>query len=344
MPSPPTPSELKNIDNILQRGLELALRPVGGDFNKWTLTQGLQGIHCLALGQDKALAHNLVLCELMMRGELIKLNRACQSQGRQIMVFKGGSYIYRLYPKPGLRPLSDVDLLVRPQDGVWLETYLVGAGYLSRPPYRHVFSHPNGAVFDLHLEPLSPFRRPIHRISEQLWKEAQPLWEGSQILAPSLEHELLLAILHACKHNFTRAIWLIDIALLFHRVDRARFLSLIELCRCQRLLRYCCWLLRRRLDVPLVPWLVPYAELGLTGLEKSILSQGDRVGKEYLGPLLMIFSIPSSLLDPKVIAHILFPGRDPLLIRLQNLWQMARQLAKLMLSKKSSADQEIGGT
>lgn len=117
------------------------------------------------------------------------------------LLFKGMSYLYTLYPDPAMRPMDDIDLIVRPSDEHQACLALEHSGFkrVDAPhPNSLLFHHPEKKLYlDLHLHISSPSMSSIP--VETLFADAHELEQG--ILIPSALHQILLHIHHQCKEQ-----------------------------------------------------------------------------------------------------------------------------------------------
>lgn len=146
--------------------------------------------------------------------------RALVDAGVPTVVLKGLAYETRLYPSPGSRPTSDVDLLVPNDkrrtafgvlDQLGFEPRAAAPGF-DDADYHEVAWGRRGIEIDLHLA-LAPFAR--CRIDyAAVWGEARPFRLGQTdafALAPS--HAAIFHALHmAIDHFAVPAIYLVDMA------------------------------------------------------------------------------------------------------------------------------------
>lgn len=156
------------------------------DFRFWLAEQ----YRCSALRADS------------LQAELGVILSACQQASLAVMPLKGSLLARREYPDPALRPMADLDLLVRPADRSRLAEILTALGYSLQPPgnrfpHHDHFANPGGErVVSFETEhPDNPrpvevhtaVRRPLlgGRISLDL---APLLWE-SAVRAPLLGAE-----------------------------------------------------------------------------------------------------------------------------------------------------------
>src|SRR5207244_11279390 len=118
----------------------------------------------------------------------------------------------------GLRPLGDIDLLLRPSDLPSVIAWLRKRDYQPVSSSSPFFSR--GVVsFDLHTEIVGSEwvgrKGRVFRLDPAtLWREATPLEpDDPSTLVLSPVHLQLQLVVHALKHSYSRLIWLVDLAL-----------------------------------------------------------------------------------------------------------------------------------
>lgn len=148
--------------------------------------------------------------------------------GIAVILLKGISYAGWLYPDAAERPMSDVDLLVRPGEHARAIDLLVAAlGYrhagpaVQRSPRHHALTlkRPNAAV-DLHRNPTQHGRIAIPL--ETVWARARPApWvPGALRLDPG--DELLFHAANLARHDLiVPAISFVDAGRMLRRLDSA---------------------------------------------------------------------------------------------------------------------------
>ena len=138
------------------------------------------------------------------------------------MVVKGAAVAER-YPAAGLRPMDDVDLLVRREQHEEAVDVLGRSGWRTTrrqgPSYSVTLAHTAlpGLPVDLHCDLDVPAEHVFRFSATDLW--AAPLRVtlfGTQVFQPTPEMELLLLATHAAKpfHNFDRLLWAVDAAVI----------------------------------------------------------------------------------------------------------------------------------
>ncbi len=160
------------------------------------------------------------------------LMEAASAAGLRAVVTKGARLALTVYPDIGLRPFTDIDLVVHPADWPGLEKILAGLAYVPEPRGRTRLDPRNrsldwtfspyfrlGELFiELHFAYLGlhvPFRS-----EEDFWASAgKARINGAEVGIMSPEYELCYLCLHAQQHSYARLMWLTDIAELGSRAE-----------------------------------------------------------------------------------------------------------------------------
>lgn len=155
---------------------------------------------------------------IVKRAEAEEVLSALAGAGIQAVVLKGLDLAWRVYPDPGLRPYTDVDLLIAPEALDRAETVMLTAGYRPTPEtaalrekqapwmdYQYV--HPDSEVMiEIHVELLHPGRFKLDHPAILARSEGG-------FLAPA--DRFLHLALHLAKHSyFDRLLWVYDLVLL----------------------------------------------------------------------------------------------------------------------------------
>jgi Uncharacterised nucleotidyltransferase len=136
--------------------------------------------------------------ELLRRERwLASVFKALKAHGIQAVTFKGWA-LARLYGRPGLRPVGDVDLVVRPEDLAHARTVLAG--------------FEGGTDVDLQsdLSRYLPDRSPEALLASDETVEV----DGGRIRVLRPADHLRLVCLHQLHHGSWRPLWLCDVAVL----------------------------------------------------------------------------------------------------------------------------------
>lgn len=244
------------------------------------------------------------------------IDRVMSREGLSAMVIKGALLLHEAYEDPGLRPMEDIDLLVRPEQADRVRSALQGAGFRPDDDFGQML-RANGIVIDLHTHLLHADRiagrEDLFRIDP--WACATPLGpEFSAIFKPDPADHILFLAHHLIKHSFSRLIWLVDLHRLLESADESMWRRISEkavLFGQERPLACACYLLQtifgyrhplfhasllQRLSVP----------------ERFILNLKYRRGDVGdLGNLLWFFWLPDWRGRIRFILRLLFPKDSP---------------------------------
>jgi Uncharacterised nucleotidyltransferase len=247
--------------------------------------------------------------------ELEALRAALRRAGRQVVVLKGAALIPAAYHGAvELRPLGDVDLLVRPRELDDIVAWLKARGY--RPFARSSTFLSRGPVaFDLHTEIAGSSwvarKADAFRLDPvALWRDARPLdRDDPSALALSPEHQRLHLVVHALKHSYSRLIWLVDIALMLGVVaDEGALLAEARAAGAERSLAYAVNLIDTVLSLR-PPDAIAGALPSLNGAERAFLRLvARRSGMEVPGELVAAFAIPGLMGKLAYLAELGFPA------------------------------------
>lgn len=182
--------------------------------------------------------------QLHMTHHASRLLRAFNDAGVPVMLLKGMALTHGLYEQPGLRPMSDVDLLVRGDDLEKSTTVLRESGCrrgaaLVRDDFFPRFYYESEWLtgtakpvrLDFHVRPFRPLRTAITVPEDALWEDARQIdVGGARAWVPSWERMFVHLAAHAAYHGCSRLIWLYDLARLFARFGRTMDWSLVARC------------------------------------------------------------------------------------------------------------------
>jgi hypothetical protein len=150
---------------------------------------------------------------------------ALQDVGVRVLLLKGAALNLTLYETPDQRPMSDLDLLVRPDEVAQAMSALERMGFRRGPglvrgdffprfhyevEYLSDGCHP--VRVDLHVRPFRPLRHARTLPDDAFWSRARLLEAGGApvwVLEP--EEELVHLATHSAYHGHSRLLWLYDI-------------------------------------------------------------------------------------------------------------------------------------
>ncbi|HEX2572100.1 MAG TPA: nucleotidyltransferase family protein [Polyangia bacterium] len=151
--------------------------------------------------------------------------------GVPVLPLKGALLAFTVYPDPGMRPMLDLDLAIRPDDVERLGARLLARGYQRHGAGRRRFdlSYTHHAVY---VHERAPTIELHTRLTHELGIDGQiGDWFGRAISveapalgrplpAPAWDDQLFFVLAHAATHSFGDSpLWLIDVACLASRAS-----------------------------------------------------------------------------------------------------------------------------
>lgn len=250
---------------------------------------------------------------------LEKLEENLIREGIQALTLKGVSLLDRVYPRLGMRPMVDMDLMIHPEDRHRFEGILLDLGYRPEPVLPHIFRK-DGVAVDLHIHALNADRTRARKAlfpsgMGPLWMRAVPWKPGFRLLRrPEDVDNVLLLAQHLMKHSFSRLIWFMDVyrILASHGVQfQARLARRAVSLGQWRPLCYTLYLLDRLLAFrPSDPCLKGLLK-SLSGMERLFLNLAISGRTDYrVGPVLALLCIPGTLPRLRYAWETLFPRRE----------------------------------
>ena len=321
---------LEGMDGLLQHWLhgEGLMRRVGPDL--WERLQ-------------RGRVHRLIDYQLKHRALEELLLMAEQEQIR-LLVLQGMAIADELYP-PGVRPLSDIDLLVRGEEFERMAHLLSRLGYTAVSRYPPVYARGNVWI-DLHqqlayLSRVEPTVNPLRVNEERLWSAAvrRPLGAAQAWTLSPADHIVILSA-HLQKHSFGRLIWFVDIGRLLNRfTERTPLEAILERAgelALDRPFYFVCAYLREVLKLPRLQS-HPLPSPSLNWVERRLsacLLNNRRI--DGMGELLYLMAIKPPLKRWRFLRHTLVPGAEMMREQVQSssatqmTWGYLRRLGRFM--------------
>jgi len=182
-----------------------------------------------------------------LRADLAAILRAAAAAGVAVLPLKGAVLVERAYAEPGLRPMADLDLLVRPQALPQLHALMLRLGYHSyeeTPRHRAYLrgelvvaswdgEHPdNPRGVEVHSAVGEQLRAIRCDITAALWEGAsESCCAGAPCRMPTADALLQHLLIHTC-HNIVnrrlRLIQLYDLALIAPQVGEAAWQAMAD--------------------------------------------------------------------------------------------------------------------
>lgn len=237
-------------------------------------------------------------CNGAFVAELSAFRQELRQGGLQVILLKGGALLDTVYRgQAGLRPLSDLDLLIHAADLPAIEAVLRGRGCHPLSPSSLFFVN-DAAAFDLHLDLVGATRvrrkaLAFHFEAEAPWQEASPLDpQDPTLLVLSPPHQVLHLVVHALKHSFSRLIWFVDLGLVLPRVRWEELLDRAAAAGALRALAYALVGLQRLLGVEVPPEILARLPR-FNGIERRFLrAVVSRRTMLTPGDVMVVFAIP----------------------------------------------------
>ena len=198
-------------------------------------------------------AHRQVALEFALRVELRRVVEAIRRAGLDVLLMKGASLAYDVYPEPAWRVRSDVDMFIRAGDRSGVRACLDELGYASEPEVsgrivvyqfhsQRIDEHGVRHLCDVHWKVANPQRFADAVRFDELAEAAVPL----PLLGPDARglgrmHALWLACVHRAAHHYDQdtLVWLYDVHLLMGALDAAGTAHFVELAERTGVRRIC---------------------------------------------------------------------------------------------------------
>lgn len=147
---------------------------------------------------------------------LADLDKALIKRGLQVILFKGMAILQTVYRNPALRPMEDIDLIVRQEQKASLKEALEEMGFVQKRLYPDGFSKGILAI-DIHRSFISSerigSREDIMDVQwDEVWKNAVPIGKSASLLGLAFNDQMVALSYHLLKHRYGRLIWLADIS------------------------------------------------------------------------------------------------------------------------------------
>lgn len=157
---------------------------------------------------------------------VVKVLAWLEANGVDFMLLKGCALNATIYPEPGHRGMTDVDVLIHPEDARQIDDLLRGFGcepgadlindeyYPTYYHEREYFTPTSPRVkIDLHVRPFRPLRYVRTVPDEALWTDCDRVDFGPlRVRVPNAEAMLIHLAGHAACHGSKHLRWLHDIA------------------------------------------------------------------------------------------------------------------------------------
>jgi hypothetical protein len=246
----------------------------------------------------------------------------CADEGLDIVALRGIAFAELLYPDAAIRPVSDIDLLVRPEEAGRLEKLLTIQGYARIPGHANQWTNA-AVVVDVHTDLVGgdriAARRRAARIDmEAVWEAAVPaVIAGMSVRILGWTDTLLACGLHALKHSCDRMLWFADLAALLHTPRTVPWDAVIARARRFRLEKptyYALSYLTQTIGAPVPGEVLETLRPARTGwLEKRCMDRILRGGSSgRFGEMFTLFMMDHPYDRWRFIKETCFPNREVL--------------------------------
>lgn len=185
--------------------------------------------------------HQTVLARhVVLRHNAARIFEALHRRGVESLPLKGYVLVREIYPRPGMRDMTDIDILVRRDDVPAAACALIELGW-TPPPRADLLAPPprSGSINAMLFRPPGGWPSLMHHVHlhwdvfnstlpvalalralplDEIRAAARPVEHGIRLLDPV--HLAVLIAEHAFKHSFHELLMLADLAWVLRRVDR----------------------------------------------------------------------------------------------------------------------------
>jgi hypothetical protein len=308
----------------------------------------------LQLQQLQSSYYRTVQLNLQLVHDLKAILRCSNEKGVRVVLLQGVALLEKIYKDIGLRPLTDIDLWVLPENRAVFDALILQLGYQRDPLYPNTFQK-DKTIVDINSHILWADR--IRSRRHLLAKSQHELFDNVKILnfdgesagyLDDLDQVLYLS-LHAFKHCASRLVWLADIKHLITGWQASNWNALFD--RAEELgqvniVCYMLYLMRHLFNlIPPVDIQLTVADHSLVWLERVSLEKrlNGRALPDW-APLLLFTSGKDLMTRVYFVFETLFP-RPPVLRQIFcatpdfKTWQLylkrAFQLVRMVRSSKS---------
>ncbi len=271
----------------------------------------------LKVGLRRAMAYQMGCCS-----DLEELSQRCQFP---LLTFKGCALAFGVYPRSCQRSFGDIDLAVPAHQWPQMLHCLDDLGWNLSSTGTHTVTFVRGPMtLDLHRHPLNQLEHLVGPRAQEFWTHASVLSDKTgKTLSLSPEHELVLALLHAAKHAFSKAAWLVDIAVLAQRLEPETIQECLSRFQLHRHWLWSSYLIQHLLGTSLSP----QPTLKPNFLDRYFLNLvARRTAPDFLGSLTPLAAAPSFSAGAKYLTEAMYPGNSGVFQRTSRLWSMLASL------------------
>ncbi|MFH1984955.1 MAG: nucleotidyltransferase family protein [Pseudomonadota bacterium] len=222
-PASPSPADTLRCAHSIRHRWDALLTEANREGMTGLLYLGLQQAGCMDgvpasfAARISSVYYHTMRFNLRLMADLEEILQESSRIGLEPIVLQGMALQGDVYPDPGMRPMSDIDLWVDGSRFVRFATLLGRMGYRQDAIYPGAFSRgPTKLDVHTHLfwaDRLKSRKWLIRGSVEGFIENAEPFQIGATTARRlCAEDQVLYLGMHALKHNSDRLIWLVDIA------------------------------------------------------------------------------------------------------------------------------------
>jgi hypothetical protein len=215
-------SQNADVDHLIKTALK---EGIAGLLYKYLLEADL--LQTLSVEHKKKLEsiyYQILYSNLKLTHALKTVLQQINQENIQVVLLQGIDLIQQVYGDLGLRPMTDIDFWVLPEEYPALIPILINQGFERSPLYPNTFRK-DSTIFDIHTHILWADRIAarkfiIRKGEEDIYRKTGWLHvEGQSARCLNPYDQVIYLSLHVLKHYANRLIWLVDIKSLLVRWD-----------------------------------------------------------------------------------------------------------------------------
>lgn len=270
-----------------------------------------QGFDHPTMGTMRGLRRKIWYENRLLFARMAEIVGKVQSAGIPVMLLKGVPLVLKYYGDAGLRPMRDLDLLVRPEHALEAGRVFAAAGWSKQPLTRYrlgpddlsfrqaqAYVDAEGREVDLHWHALYQATSP--GVDDPFWEAAEPLeYEGLAVQSMCATDEVLHALVHGPNWNEIPPIrWVSDVLVVMRSapVDWERVVRLAQRLRVSLTARAACEYLERVFQAPIPEWVTGRLASIRTGWAERLEYERTQGAPQPMGPWRLARSIYASYL------------------------------------------------
>lgn len=158
--------------------------------------------------------------------QVLPIFEQLNEEGIPFYIYKGCALIERYYRDPGLRPISDFDVVMKAKDILAASQIIEKHGFLKEHTFGHHF-YRQDVCLDVHEDLFRLDRVPSRKYA--IVDDGAGLWDrldilniqGCSVATLAPYEEFIFLSWHAMKHSFSHLKWLVDLGMMYRILSRS---------------------------------------------------------------------------------------------------------------------------